>query len=102
MSSIASNLQVALKTKTRLVQDEDDRRAAVPPQFADLLFLISALCDWQTPVHAVTGIPVLVYFPRDFFSNTSDDFSVVSLRMLPPRYGSPASFSIRLRDAYYS
>ena len=64
--------------------------------------LKNALYDWLTPVHAVTGIPVLVYFPMDFFSNNSDDFGIVSLRMLPPRFRSPASFSIRLRDAYYS
>jgi len=38
---------------------------------------------------------VLVYFRLDFFSNNSDDFGIVSLRMLPPRFRSPASFAIR-------
>jgi|SRR5215213_4130609 len=44
------------KIKTRLVPDEDDKRVAVPPQFAE-----GALCDWPSPVYAVTGKPVTVY-----------------------------------------
>ncbi|HSB02886.1 MAG TPA: hypothetical protein VLE49_19715 [Anaerolineales bacterium] len=39
----------------------------------------NALCDRQSSVHAVTGKPVLVYSPVDFFSNNSDDFGAASL-----------------------
>jgi hypothetical protein len=57
-----------VKTKTRLVHHEDDRRVAVPPQFA---IIHGALCDWLLPVHAVTGNPVPFYFraliDADFF-----------------------------------
>src|SRR5512134_582489 len=77
------------KNKTRLVQHEDDRRVAVPPQFVDyspLRFVISALCDWLSPAYAVTGNPVAVYSAQGFSSSrNSDDFSVVSLGMLPPK-----------------
>jgi hypothetical protein len=63
---------------------------------------ISALCDWRSPVHAVTGIPVTVYSAQAFLRHVnSDDFGVVILRMLPPRSRRLASFSIRLRYAYY-
>jgi hypothetical protein len=98
------------KTKTRLVHAEDDRRAAVPPQFAELhhkgpqgapRFLFSALCDWLSPVHAVTGIPVTVYLSVCHVENVTyqissstipGDFSAVSLWRLPPC----ASFSIKV------
>jgi len=54
----------AEKTKTRLVRHEDDKRVAVPPQFA---VLYGALCNRLQSVHAVTGNPVPVYLPGAFF-----------------------------------
>jgi hypothetical protein len=89
------------KTKTRLVHHEDDKRVAVPPQFAFIHQDKSALCDRPTSVFAVTGNPVPVYLPTKIMwlssADLSDDFGVVSLRRLPPF----VSFSIRSLDAYY-
>ena len=47
-----------IKTKTRLVHYEDDKRVAVPPQFA---VFFGALYDRLISVYAVTGNPVPVY-----------------------------------------
>jgi hypothetical protein len=55
------NPPLRVKIKTRLVHDEDDRRVAVPPQFACIHEEKGALCDRQLSAHAVTGNPVTVY-----------------------------------------
>ena len=47
---------------------EDDRRAAVPPQFPAQG---GTLCDWLSPAYAVTGNPVTVYFPVMSFQSSA-------------------------------
>jgi hypothetical protein len=101
--------------KTRLVHDEDDRRVAVPPQFVFLTtkgtkytkVKKNALCNWLSPVYAITGIPVTVYSARPFFvtkfrrlrrcfsAETSTSFLLHDL-LSKSNCGRTVSFSIRM------
>jgi hypothetical protein len=110
MSLIPLFLQEVLnvfKTKTRLVQYEDDRRVAVPPQFVfhhqgheGAQRGKNALCDWLAPAYAVTGIPVTVYlavaFLRYEIQTTSALFSCGNFHHGPDnRFPSLADLSTR-------